>query len=60
VVGLVILFLIFFALPLARIAFRRQSFVVIAAVVSMVVLPLFSTIVGIAFAIVVDDEVVLV
>jgi hypothetical protein len=60
VVGPVILFLIFFAFPLARIAFQGHSFVVIATVVSAVVLPLFSAIVGIAFAIVVDDKVVLV
>jgi hypothetical protein len=60
VVGLLILFLVLFSFPLASVTFQRQSFVVVATVVSALVLPLFTAVVGVAFAIVVNDEVVLV
>lgn len=59
-ISLLVFFLVFFAFPLASIAFHWHSFGVIAAVVSVLVLPLFSAVVGIAFAIIVNDKVVLV
>ena len=59
-VGLFSLLLIFFAFPFSAIAFQGQSFVIVAAVVSTLVLPLFSAVVSVSFPIIVNNEIVLV
>jgi uncharacterized membrane protein len=60
VIGLVFLFAVFFAFPFCRLALQRQILALITAVVLALVLPFFSTVVGIALAVVVHHEVILV
>ena len=60
VVGLLLVVSFFFALPLASISLHWHCFVVVTAVVSALVLPFFSTVVGVAFAIVVNHKIILV
>lgn len=59
-VGLFGLLLIFFAFPFTTVAFQGQTFVIVAAVLSTLVLPLFSAVVSVAFPIIVNNEIVLV
>jgi Mg2+/Co2+ transporter CorB len=59
-VGLFGLLLILFAFPFTTIAFQGQAFIIVAAVVSTLVLPLFAAVVSVAFPIIVNNEIVLV
>ena len=59
-IGLGCLLLVLFPLPLRSFALQWGIFLVVAAVVSLLVLPFFASIVSVAFTIVVDDEVVLI
>src|SRR3979490_97174 len=54
------LLLIFFAFSFTTIAFQWQAFVIVAAVVSTLVLPLFSAVVSVSFPIIVNNDIILV
>lgn len=59
-VGTIILPAIFLAFPFCRFAFERDVLGIVATVVLAFILPFFTAIIGVSFAMVINDKIILV